>query len=108
MNIQEAVDLLENERDAMDELLDKAGWERHVHSGLRQDTGINLVVFSRRSDPEWEYHSQGGHWDYSFIDYDQDDCSWMSYDKEGTVIAEGQGAESLKKHVEEIANESRV
>lgn len=102
--IDTAVEILEKERQAMDEILDKAGWEKHVSSSLRQDTGINLVTFSRRSDPEWEYKSQGGSWTLPLIDYNEDDCTWMSYKEGYDTAGEGTGAESLGEYLKGLDN----
>jgi len=100
--VKAAVALLEKEREDIDNGLEERGWVKHVDRALREDTGIRLVVFSRRSDPEWFYRSQGGAFDFPTIDYDEDDLTWTIRTTDASEDACGTGAFTLLLTVDEL------
>jgi len=100
--IKAAVALLEKEREDIDSGLEKRGWVKHVDRALRADSGIRLVVFSRKSDPEWFYRSQGGVFDFPTIDYDEDDLTWQCWTASMGELASGVGAFTLLLTVDEL------
>ena len=102
--IQTCFSKLLEEEATMNKALEDAGWIRSVDPSLhwlRADTRLGLVMFYKAGNPPYYYSSRGGGYKFPTIDYCEDDLEWYSSDSNTDQIANGLGAESLKKHLEE-------
>lgn len=89
-----------DEKQAMLVLLDKKGWRNEgINNSIQLDTGIDLIIFTKKENPVFSYVGRGSSYFYETIDIDDEALSWQHWDKEMKALGNGQGLESLRQHL---------